>query len=948
MKTKKQIPYIWFGPIITLGIMLALYAVNGIYPFGSLTTAFSDGFSQYIPFLSELKSKFTEGDSFFFTWHIANGTNFWGVISYYLASPLNLIALLFPNENMDEAFSIITLLKPSIMALTFSIFFKSTYKKNDLSVVFFSILWAMSGFMIGGIFISSWYDAIIWFPLAIMGLQKMMDGKSAWQYSLFLGLTIVSNFYMGWMTCIFCVIYFIYAFISDDDVYYEGKVTEEQQDEESETVNIFAVFQNSYLLKSGFKFAFSSLLAGGISAIMVLPFASALQNTGKGTITESTFSFRGDGIFGILASHIFPFKNNITTLVSTECIFAFCGILTIVLAFAYFFTKGISKRQKLGNLFLLIIMWLSIILHVFYFVWHGFGEPVGVMYRFAFIYSFVLLKIAIEAYCNLEKLSKLGILIGTAFALFCVVSIYLNNIFKALFASAGLVIAIIAFIAIFTAMLLSYKKFKSQKIFTIILLVCVVVESLVFNLNNLNTMDVEESLEEYEMVELLDPVIKDDEKACFSSGNTIYKDMLMYGGMFGYNSYESYSSLSDGDFTITMNNFGSYSNYLNMQNGAIEQTPIFNMMFPTKYYVDGTNRITETAYRTKLADNGKYVLYQNNYTMPFMYTISGNIVKWSPFSYPIVVDNLNAVAKAISNTDENVATYNVTQNFSFENCKKVSVTDRVDSDNKNASSQHSHSHDETEHTNSNEFSEYYEFLEQRMCGFSYEVLDMKTPAYITFESVAESDGIMYIYVDTRELTDLTITLNGRTIKYNLFGMRDGTVYELGEVKKGDIATISIGGYRNNGLEDGAVYVLKQSSFTATSFTVDMEKFENAYNKLDAMSDTEMLEFSDTYVKAKVTSYTDGALYIPTSFDKGWTILIDGVETPLYEHDSHILMTPISEGEHIVEMKYCPVGFVPGAIITGVSVVILVAWIVLATKKSKKELVAESSNDVNEE
>ena len=948
MKTKKQKPYICLGPIITLGIMFVLYAISGIYPFGSLTTAFSDGFSQYIPFLTELKSKFVEGDSFFFTWHVANGSNFWAIISYYLASPLNLIALFFPVENMDEAFSIITLIKPSIMALTFSIFLKHTYKKNDLSLAIFSILWALSGFMIGGNFITSWYDAIIWFPLVIMGLQKMMDGKSAWQYSLFLGLTIVSNFYMGWMTCIFSVIYFIYTFISNDEVLYDGVTG--QEGTEDEAINVFVILQNSYLLKSGFKFAFSSLLAGGISAIMVLPFASALQNTGKGTVTESTFSFSGDGIFGIFASHIFPFKNNITTLGSTECIFAFCGIATIILTFAYFFTKGISKRQKLGNLFLLIIMWLSIIFHVFYFVWHGFGEPVGIMYRFAFIYSFVLLKIAIEAYCNLEKLSKFSILIGTAFALFCIVSICLNNMFKVLFASAELVIAIVAFIAIFTAILLLYKKFKSQKVFTIILLVCVVIESIVFNVNNLNTMDVEEPLEEYEIIELLEPVIKENEKACFSSGNTTYKDMLMYGAMYGYNSYESYSSLSDGDFTITMNNFGSYSNYLNMQNGAIEQTPVFNMMFPTKYYVDGTNRITETTYRTKIADNGKYILYQNNYTMPFMYTISGNIVDWSPFSYPIIVDNLNAVAKTISNTNENVTTYNVTQNFSFENCKKISAADRVDSDNENAGTQHSHDHDDIESTTSNEYAEYYEFLENRMYSYSYEVLDMKIPAYVTFDSVAQADGIMYIYVDTRELTDLTITLNGKTIEYNLFGMRDGTVYELGEVKKGDVATIRIGGYRDNGLENGNVYVLQQSSFTATSFTVDMENFQNAYNKLDAMSDTEMLEFSDTYVKAKVTSFEDGLLYIPTSYDEGWTILIDGVETPLYEHESHILMTAISKGEHIVEMKYCPVGFVPGAIITSVSVVILVAWAIIATKRFKKEEEYATINEtsVNEE
>ena len=117
-----------------------------------------------------------------------------------------------------------------------------------------------------------------------------------------------------------------------------------------------------------------------------------------------------------------------------------------------------------------------------------------------------------------------------------------------------------------------------------------------------------------------------------------------------------------------------------------------------------------------------------------------------------------------------------------------------------------------------------------------------------------------------------------------------------------------------------------------------------------MSDTELLEFEDTYVKAKVTSYTDGALYIPIAFDKGWKIFVDGQQVPLYEHQSHILMTGISKGEHIVEMKYCPVGFAAGAVITGVSVAILVAWAVIATKRSKKEelCVTIDETSVNEE
>ena len=129
----------------------------------------------------------------------------------------------------------------------------------------------------------------------------------------------------------------------------------------------------------------------------------------------------------------------------------------------------------------------------------------------------------------------------------------------------------------------------------------------------------------------------------------------------------------------------------------------------------------------------------------------------------------------------------------------------------------------------------------------------------------------------------------------------------------------------------------------------MDVFEEGYKKLDAMSDTELLEFEDTYVKAKVESFEDGLLYIPTAYDNGWTITIDGNEVPLYEHESHILMTEISKGEHIVEMKYCPQGFVTGAVITGVSIVILIAWAVISKKRNDKMAVSENVNEnVSEE
>ncbi len=935
MKTKKQIPFIWLGAIITLGIMLVLYALGEIYPFGSASTAFSDGFSQYIPFLAELKLKITEGGSMLFTWHTGGGVNFWATIGYYLTSPLNQLSLLFPVERMNDAFALITLIKPALMALTFGIFLKHTYKKNDLSVVIFSVLWAMSGFMIGGIYITSWFDAIIYFPLVIMGLKKMMDGGSAWLYALFLGLTIASNFYIGWIVCIFCVIYFVYSFISDDNVTYEGVTApqDEAEKNDEDSINIFAVFQNSYLLKSIFKFGFSSLLAGGISAIFTLPLASALQKTGKGAITESTLTIKGTGLWGLLASHVFPFKNTYTSFTSMDCVFCFAGVVTLILAVAYFFTKGISLRKKIGNGFLLAVMWVSMLVNSVYVVWHGFGEPAGLMYRFAFVYSFVLLKIAYEAFCEIKNIKWYGFLAGTVFAGFCFAGVYFSDTFNSLFFSTNLIIKIIvAIVVFFVLLIIMSKKEHTKPMLTVILLVCIVIESIVFNFNNINTLEIKENLSEKEIVTELTENLEESDRVHFASKKQEYKDMIMYGSLFGYNSYENYSSLADNHFGLTITDLGTYGNRLNFQNGASEQTPIFNMLFPTKYYIDGTGNLSESSYRTKVAEKDGYTLYKNNYTMPFMYTINSDVAEWDPFGFFIVMDNLNVATKAVTGTTENVVVYNTPSNFNFNNCLHVSAFDRA------------------EENGTDMPKEYYEFIEQRMSGYSYEIEDMSKSASITFDSVAEADGMMYLYVDTFELVDLTVTLNGKTTKYYLYGAGDNCTYELGEVKKGDVATITIGGHIETDFDNGNVYAYKKNSFTTTSFTVDMEKFEKAYNKLDAMSDTELLEFEDTYVKAKVTSYTDGALYIPTTYDEGWTILIDGVETPLYEHHSHILMTAITEGEHIVEMKYTPVGFTAGAVITGVSVAILVAWAVISIKRSKKEqeCVTIDETNVNEE
>lgn len=927
MEKRKQFPYIWAGPFITLFIMLVLYAISGIFPFGSGTTAVVDGIGQYIPFIAEFSEKLREGESLFFTWHAGMGVNFWVNIAYYLSSPFSLIALFFDAGDMDKAFALITLLKPFFLALTFSIFLKYAYKKNDFSIVVFSVLWALSGFMTACMCITSWYDSIIYFPLVILGLKRFMDGKSAIIYSIFLGLSIISNFYIGWIICIFCVIYFIYSFIADDDIVYEGKTAVAENDSEDESaednINIFAVFSQSYLLKTFFKFIGASLLAGAFSAVFSLPTLFTLQNTVKGSTETQTVNF--NSLWAILASHIVPAKNTYNNMGSYDVLFAFVGIATVILAIAYFFTKGISLRKKLANLFLLAVMWVSITFFAVYTVWHGFGVPVGFMYRFAFVYGFVLLKIAFEAYIEIKNIPIYGIFAGTFFALICVSGIYFDPTFKNNTYSPLLVAEIIALITVFTVILcITAKKVKFQKVMTFVLAAAVLGETVMLNWENVCSIDITGLLGEKEVAQNAAEMLQDGEYMHFENKDDSFHSTVPYGTLFGYNALQYYSSMADGNFSITVAYLGANGNSQNSQNGPQEQTPIFNMLFPTKYYLDGSGDLSENYYRKEVKKSNGYALYELNYTMPFMYTVSRNISNWDPFSYGVMVDNQNSAFKGLTGTDENALYYCKSSNFAYENCAPASAAELL-----------AKSAEEKGMEYGGEYDKLYEYMQSRMSSLIYRINDKKKECKISFDVTAENDGMMYIMLDVMEFVDVTVKINGKEFNYYVYGDGDGRTFELGEVKAGDTAQVTIGGYKKDGTFGENLYGTDHEELTATSFVVDKEIFDRGYSKLDAMSDTEMLEFSDTKVKAKVTSYEDGYLYIPTSYDEGWKITIDGNKVPLYEHESHILMTEITKGEHVVEMKYCPQGFVTGAVVTGVCIAIFIAWAVILKKRNNK-------------
>ena len=66
-------------------IMLVLFIIRGIYPFGDRSFLFSDMYHQYMPFLSEFVHKIKAGEGLSYSYNVGIGSNFLALYVYYVA-----------------------------------------------------------------------------------------------------------------------------------------------------------------------------------------------------------------------------------------------------------------------------------------------------------------------------------------------------------------------------------------------------------------------------------------------------------------------------------------------------------------------------------------------------------------------------------------------------------------------------------------------------------------------------------------------------------------------------------------------------------------------------------------------------------------------------------------------------------------------------------------------
>ena len=192
---------------------LALMLVAGYTPFGKYSMLYSDMYHQYFPFFKEFRSALLSGGSLLYNWNIGMGLDFLGLFSYYLASPLNLLSILVPEKWLLGYFSLLVPIKLGLASLFFGIFLQKVFKKEDLSVPFFSAFYGLCAWALGHQWNVMWLDTFALLPLVMLGMISLLRDNKFILYTITLFLSIYTNYYIGLFTCFFVFLtFFCYEF----------------------------------------------------------------------------------------------------------------------------------------------------------------------------------------------------------------------------------------------------------------------------------------------------------------------------------------------------------------------------------------------------------------------------------------------------------------------------------------------------------------------------------------------------------------------------------------------------------------------------------------------------------------------------------------------------------------------------------------------------------------
>lgn len=888
--------YLYPSFLMPFAILFIIYACLGMFPFGQRTILILDMSGQYVYFFEQFRDILTGDGSILYTFERSLGGEFFGIFTYYLASPLSLLIVLFPKKMITEAIMLIMLIKCGFAGLSFSYYLDKTRKKNAIGFTMFSTMYALCAYSTTYQSNTMWMDALIWLPLVTLGIERVIKEGKFKLYIVALVFTIWSNYYIGYMVCIYVVLYFFcYLFAHKNS-------------------DINLLNERYHRIKSLGRIFVYSIIAVMITGIIIL---SAYYSLSFGKSEFQNNDFSPTLRFDLLDFVAKLFIGSYDTVRFEGHPNVYSGVLMLIMLPAYFLAKKIPIREKIFYLLLCAVFVASFSINTLDLAWHGFQMPIWLNYRYSFMFSFITLTMAYKGFEHYKELSsKVFFGIG-AFLILLVFVVqktvklfrYVDGNLTEVMPSYEIVLVTIIFVVAYTALVFCCKHASIPKTMAILLMLTVSIESMTATFINWGEQisDVGwASRKNYRsFVSRLDVAMKtinefeteDDfyrvEKTLFRKAND--------GLALDMRGVSEFTSTFNKGSIVFLKKLGFVSR--SQSSKYYQGNEVVDSILGIKYVIgEGPNDKGELKdnvsyyYDSTYIEDGNMYIYKNPYALPLMYCVDNNIKSVSvdadiksPFYFTeYLVGSMIGLDKEES------------KGLLYDSC----IYSLVGTENCNPSS------------NSTAL-QFRRLNESEKCSFTYKV-------------TAKTDGSIYMFLPSPYSTSATMYVNGEQIS-KLFSSDTHRIYNLANCKAGDSIEVKFTfDYRR-------IYLYSDYPFFVQ---VDKEALKEVTDTLKSgglVTDS----FSDTKITGTIKAEADKTVFSTIPYDKGWNVYVDGNKVETYKTVDTMLAFDITEGEHTIEMRYMPKEIIIGAIVSATGILLFIVLIIFDNKKRTKQARAMS-------
>ncbi len=855
--------YVFLTTVLATACIAVIYVIFSVFPFGSITVMRMDLYHQYGPLFAELYDRIVEHKSLLYSWNTGGGSSFLGNYLNYLSSPLSFLIFLFDKEDISYAITFIVALKCILSATSFSYYLKKSFNKDNYFLSAFGILYAFSAYFLAYYWNVMWLDAMIMLPLIALGIEKIFKTGDIKLYTVSLVILFFANYYMGYMCCIFAVLYFFVCFIntySNDGKLNKNAVYEKKYSTKALMNNVF--------INRGVKFAFASIIAALICAITLVPVFMILKNS---SATSGTFPQTFKSYFDLLdliTSHFALLETTIRSSGDNVLPNIYTGILTFILLPLFLVNNKIKLKEKATYVVLIIFFVFCFNNNCAEYIWHAFHFPNDLPYRYSYMYSFIIAVMGYKTILNFKGI-KVKDIAYTGLAIISFVIICQKFLTNKMTNST--IYATIIFVTLWCGFLFLLKNKNAQKkTVSFVLVTFILCETIISSIVGLPlNQDNKNYKENYKTYTNAINYI-DNKDSGFYRTELCYLNTRMDPAYYGYNGISVFSSMAYESYSQLQSSLGMQGNKVNSYTYNT-QTPVYNMMFNIKYLIQTDVSLAPSSNLYKkiyTTSDKKSNVYESKYNLPIAYCVNSKIDDWvtdegNPFE---IQSDFVKLATGYSNLFKPVE-YNSTD---FDAVSGDDVTEN---------------------------GTYW--LEKSDSSSNYGTETVSLSPTI--------DGNLYLYVKSSDLK--TITVNSEKVSDITQSMEYAYILDLGYHNKGDEVLVTL---------DASTMESESTSFDFYCYTADDTVVKNMYNSL-AGNSLNVESYSDTTIKGTVNAKENCYLYSSIPYDDGWSVYVDGKKAETFEIGGTLLAIELTPGQHKIEYKYFPVGFLYGIIISAVTV-----------------------------